>query len=85
MTTITLRSLGGSVVMTVPKKYLNAMDLSAGSQVSVTTQDGKLIIERKAKPHYKLADLMARCDLNQPFSTEEQEWLADTKVGDEEI
>ena len=85
MTTTILRNLGGSVVMTLPKKVLNIMNLQAGSQVSIETQNGKLIIENKIKPHYKLSELMAQCDLTQPLSEDEKNWLNDGMMGIEEI
>lgn len=85
MTTMTLRNLGGSVVMTLPKKVLNAMNLQAGSQVSIETWNGKLIIESKTKPHYSLAELIAQCDLTQPLNEEEKNWLDDGMMGIEEI
>jgi antitoxin ChpS len=85
MTTTTLRNLGGSVVMTLPKKILNVMNLQAGSQVSLEAQDGKLIIEPAIKPSYSLAELMAQCDLTQPLSQEEKSWLDDDPIGLEEI
>ena len=85
MATVTLRNLGGSVVMTLPKKILALMDLHSGSKVSIDVEDGKLIIQPQSKPRYKLADLMAQCDLSQPLNTEEQHWLNDTTVGHEDI
>lgn len=85
MTTVTLRNLGGSVVMTLPKKILNLVNLHTGSQVSIDVQDGKLIIEPKAKPHYRLVELMAQCDLSQPLSAEEQSWLDDATTGHEDV
>jgi antitoxin ChpS len=85
MTTMTLRNLGGSVVVTLPKKILNAMNLHAGSQVSIEAQDGKLIIESQIKPHYSLAELLAQCDLTQPLSEDEKAWLNDGVMGTEEI
>lgn len=85
MTTTTLRNLGGSVVMTLPKKILHIMNLQAGSQVSIEAQDGKLIIEPETKPYYSLAELMAQCDLTQPLSQEEKSWLDDGSMGIEEI
>ena len=33
MTSVTLRNLGGSVVLAVPKKILDLVDLDAGSKV----------------------------------------------------
>lgn len=85
MATVTLRNLGGSVVMTLPKKILDLVHLRTGSQVFIDVQDGKLIIEPKTKPRYKLAELMAQCDLSQPLSTEEQIWLNDSIAGHEDI
>lgn len=85
MATATLRNLGGSVVMTLPKKILDLVHLSPGSQVSIDVQDGKLIIEPKAKPRYKLAELMAQCDLSQPLSAEEQEFIDAPLAGHEDI
>jgi antitoxin ChpS len=85
MTTVILRNLGGSVVMTLPKKILNLVDLQSGSKVSIDVQDGKLIIEPKTKPRYKLAELMAQCDLSKPLSEDEQIWLNDSTTGREDI
>jgi antitoxin ChpS len=85
MTTVTLRNLGGSVVMTLPKKILDLVHLGSGSEVSIDVQNGKLIIEPQKKPRYKLAELMAQCDLSQPLSTEEQEWLEAPLTGHEEF
>jgi antitoxin ChpS len=85
MATMTLRNLGGSVVVTLPKKMLNTMNLHAGSQVSIEALDGKLIIEPKPKPHYSLAELLAQCDLTQPLSEDENNWLNDGLMGLEEI
>ena len=36
MATVTLRNLGGSVVLSVPKKILSLVDLGAGSRVQVS-------------------------------------------------
>lgn len=85
MATATLRNLGGSVVMTLPKKILDLVNLRSGSQVSIEVQNGKLIIEPKTKPRYKLAELMAQCDLSQPLSEEDKEWFDAPLVGYEDI
>lgn len=71
--------------MTLPKKILDLVHLGTGSQVSIDVQDGKLIIEPKTKPRYKLAELMAQCDLSQPLSEEDKEWLDDATAGHEDI
>lgn len=79
----TLRSVGGSVVMAIPKRILELVHLQSGSQVNIDVQDGRLIIDPKKKPRYTLAELMAQCDLSQPLSAEEREWLDAPAVGAE--
>lgn len=81
----TLRSVGGSVVIAIPKRVLELVHLQSGSQVTIDVQDGKLIVEPSKKPKYTLAELMAQCDLSQPLSAEEQEWLSAPSVGAEEL
>ena len=86
MATVTLRNLGGSVVMVVPKKILGLVDLKAGSRVRVAVENGRLVIEPRAKPHFTLAELLAKSPrkaLN--LSRKEHEWLSGGPVGKEAI
>lgn len=83
MPTATLRSVGGSVVMAIPKRLLELVHLQSGSQVDIDVQEGRLIIALKKKPRYRLAELMAQCDLTQPLSAEDREWLDAPAVGEE--
>lgn len=77
MATVTLRTLGGSVVMAVPRQILSMMHLGAGSQVDVNMANGKLVVKPKAKPHYTLAELLASCNQeNMALTGEDREWLA---------
>lgn len=85
MTTATLRAVGGSVVMAIPKRVLELLGLHAGSQVNINIQNGQLMIAPKVKPHYSLDELMAQCDFSQPISQEEREWLDASPVGLEDI
>lgn len=81
----TLRSVGGSVVMAIPKRILELVHLQSGSQVTIDVQNGKLIIEPTKKPKYTLSELIAQCDLSQPVSADEQEWMNAPSVGAEEL
>jgi looped-hinge helix DNA binding domain, AbrB family len=85
MTTATLRAVGGSIVMSIPKRVLELLGLHAGSQVDVNVQNGQLVIVPKVKPRYALSELMAQCDFSQPMSQEEREWLDAPPVGLEDI
>jgi antitoxin ChpS len=86
MATVTLRKLGGSVVMVVPKKILGLVDLKAGSQVRISVENGRVVIEPRAKPHYTLAELLAKSGRSalKP-SRKDREWLSGGPVGKEAI
>ncbi|MDD5329275.1 MAG: AbrB/MazE/SpoVT family DNA-binding domain-containing protein [Sulfuricella sp.] len=85
MPTATLRKVGGSVVVSIPKRILELVHLQSGSQVSIEVQDGKLVVAPKNKPRYTLEELMAQCDLTQPMGVGEREWIDAPAVGSEEI
>lgn len=84
MTTATLRTLGGSVVITVPKQILRLMDLEVGNQVELTLENGKLIVAPKPKPHYSLLELLAQCnEENMALTDEDHAWLTAQPIGKE--
>ena len=55
----TLRKAGGSLVMTVPKVFIEQNGLSEGSRVELHFQGKKMTVEAPIRPRYKLTDLMA--------------------------
>lgn len=55
----TLRKAGGSLVMTVPKIFIEQNGLRAGSQVELHLLGRKMTVEAPIRPRYKLAELMA--------------------------
>jgi antitoxin ChpS len=81
MSTATLRTVGGSVVIAIPKRLLELVQLQAGSKVEINVQEGHLIVIPQKKKHYKLSELLAQCDPSLPLSAEEQEWLDAPSVG----
>lgn len=84
MATVSLRALGGSVVMAVPRQILSMLHLCAGSQVEVNVENGRLVVEPKVKPKYTLAELLAQCtESNMAITAEDQEWLNSKPVGKE--
>lgn len=54
-----LRRAGGSLVMTVPKVFIEQNGLSDGSQVELRLTGKTMTVEATSKPRYKLVDLMA--------------------------
>ena len=86
MATVTLRSLGGSVVMTLPKKILDLVHLDVGSEVELSVRGGKLIVAPRNQPRYTLAQLLARCDEKSwVLSAEDRAWLGDKALGKEAL
>jgi antitoxin ChpS len=57
MHTATLRSVGGSVSVTLPRQMLRTLGLAAGSSVAVTVEEGRLVLA-PAHPRYTLAELL---------------------------
>ena len=55
----TLRKAGGSLVMTVPKAFIDQNGLAEGSQVELHLSGKKMTIEAPLRPRYKLSDLMS--------------------------
>ena len=86
MATATLRTLGGSVVMTIPKSILEQAHLRSGAQVEIEYRDGHLVVEPRVKPKYTLAELLARCNAGSSTpSAEDTAWLNDGPVGQEAL
>lgn len=55
----TLRKAGDSLVMTVPKAFIDQNDLREGSQVELLVLGSEMNIKAPTRRRYKLADLMA--------------------------
>ena len=62
-----LRRSGGSLVMTIPKAFIEQNHLNDGSSVELVLSGNKLTIEAKQKPKYQLADLMAEMPRDLPM------------------
>lgn len=54
-----LRRAGGSLVMIIPKAFIEQNHLFDGAQVDIHLTGKKMTVEAKSKRRYKLADLMA--------------------------
>ena len=85
MATVTLRNLGGSVVMAVPKKILSLVDLRAGSQVVISVEKGRVVVEPKAKPHYTLSELLAKCRRTDILNRRRDRAWLDSPPGGKEV
>lgn len=83
MHTTTLRKVGGSVMLAVPRAFLDLLHLQSGNTVAVSVDGGRLVIEPQPHPRYTLAELLAASDYSQPQPPEEREWIDSPAVGRE--
>jgi antitoxin ChpS len=86
MATAILRKLGGSVVMTVPRKLLALVDLDAGAEVKLSVESGRLVVSPQGRPKYRLADLLrASRGKKVRLTAEDRRWTNDGPIGKELI
>ncbi|WP_350149843.1 AbrB/MazE/SpoVT family DNA-binding domain-containing protein [Devosia sp. RR2S18] len=92
LTHTTLKKAGGSLIMTVPAPARHALDLTEGTEMTVSVEGSRLIVEavqptgpkrRLRRPAYTLDHLLAECDFSSPRSEEEQAWIDAPPVGRE--
>ena len=83
MHTTNLRKVGGSVMLAVPPALLEILRLGPGAKVAIALDNGRLIIEPEARPHYTLDELLAQCDFTAKETIEDREWLDGNRVGSE--
>ena len=86
MPSATLRSVGGSVILAVPKKILSLVDLGAGSKVRISVDKGRVVIEPEKKARYTLSELLRQCKRSDlaPRSRD-RAWIGGRRAGREEI
>lgn len=88
MPVTTLRASGGAVVMSVPKKLLEIVNLHVGSKVEIGVKGNALVVHpaRQAKPRYTLEEVLSQCGRNAFRKTRaDSAWLADRPIGKEAI
>ena len=85
MLTSTLRTVGGSVMLAIPKPVLDGLGLAANAKVALRLEEGRLIVEPRPRPRYTLAEMVAQCDAEAPASEEARAWDEAGPVGREAI
>lgn len=85
MLTSTLRTVGGSVMMTIPKAVLDVLGLAVNDKVILHVDAGRLLVEARPRPKYTMEELIAQCDTSADAQAEIIEWDAVEPVGREII
>jgi len=58
--TARIQKWGNSLALRLPKALADEFHLEQGSAVELSVADGKLVVEPRRPPHYKLADLLKK-------------------------
>ena len=84
MMEVKIQKWGNSAAIRLPSDVLKQMSLAVGYVLNLDfTPEAITLKPAKAKPHYKLADLMAQCDLTASEPAEMAAWNAMSPVGRE--
>jgi len=83
MHTTKRRKVGGSVMLAVPPAILDVMQLQAGSNVGITLDGTRLVVEAASPVRYSLEELLAQSDYSDGVSQEDRDWLDAPSVGGE--
>ena len=83
MHTTNLRKVGGSVMLAVPPALLDLLRLRVGARVDIAVENGRLVVEPRARPRYSLGELLAQCDTAKADSAEDRDWMDARPVGKE--
>lgn len=81
---VKVQQWGNSAAIRLPATVLKLMNLVSGDVLKLDVSPEAMTLKpAKAKPHYRLADLMAQCDLDAPEPAELGAWNAMQPVGRE--
>jgi antitoxin ChpS len=83
MHTTTLRKVGGSVMLAVPRAILDLLHLEAGATVGLAVDGERLVVEPQPKPKYTLDELLSQCDPAIEITEEDRAWINLGSVGRE--
>ena len=83
MHTTSLRKVGGSVMLAVPRAILDLLHLDVGTTVGLAVDGERLVVQQQAKPKYTLEELLAQWTPEAEVSAEDRAWLDIPAVGRE--
>lgn len=58
MLTSTLRNVGGSVMLAMPKSVLEGLGLAANTKVALSIDNGRLVVQAQPRPKCTLGELL---------------------------
>jgi antitoxin component of MazEF toxin-antitoxin module len=84
MTVAVVRRWGNSLALRIPREIAATLNLTEATEVELSTQDGRLVVEPCHHPELELDDMLKACKpAHFRRTTEERKWLAAAPVGRE--
>lgn len=81
-----LRRVGGSVMLAIPRAFLDQLDLGPQADVAISIDGDRLVIGHpERRPSYTLAALLAQCDSKAPFEEAGEDRTSESASGRELI
>lgn len=80
----TIRGVGGSAMMTIPRSVMDELGLHLNDKVDVTAESGRLVAV-STRPRYALETLIAQCKPDAAWEESEREWMDVPALGNETI
>lgn len=56
----TIQKWGNSLAVRIPKAFVKEAHVAYGTQVDLSVDDGKIVIDPHAEPEYRLEDLLKK-------------------------
>ncbi len=81
---VKIQQWGNSAAIRLPSTVLKQMSLASGDVLTLDVSEQAITLKPvRSKPHYRLSELMAQCDLDAPEPAELADWNAMPAVGRE--
>ncbi len=85
MRTTTLRQSGGSIIVSLPKTFVEQLGLGPNAPIDITLQGESIVIAPQKRKRIGLKARLAQCDFSEPASADDAAWLDEPSVGRERI
>lgn len=80
-----LRAMEDSVMLDLPKAVLESLSLAPDMLISLSVAEGRLVVEPRRRPSYRLSDLVHQCDPSGRLTDEDLAWLEAPAACPEEV
>jgi antitoxin ChpS len=83
MRSTTLRQSGGSIIVSLPKAFVDQLGLAPNAAVDISLEGDTIVLARQKRNRVGLKARLAMCDFTQPATAEDEAWSNLPSVGGE--